>query len=102
VSLNRNIEVECHKFCVGCRYDAVEEELHCEEVYCGSSAVTWVVDEVATHGDACPKLVLLCITVRAYYSAVGDVPPAFFWDLCFVVKKDGFCGGYEVCNFLAE
>jgi hypothetical protein len=74
----------------------------CEEVCCGSSAVIWVVDEVATHGDTCPKLVLLCITVRAYYLVVGEVAPAFFGDLCFVDKKDGFCGGCKEYNFLAE
>ncbi len=95
-------EVKRHEFCVGCGYDTVEEESQSEEVSCRSSVVTWVVYEVATHGDTHAKLVSLSVAVHASDSAIGDIAASFFWDIILVDDENGFCGSGKAYYFLAK
>ena len=80
-------DVDCHEFCVGRGDDAVEEEFDYEEVNCGSSAVSGVVDAIAANGEAGAIWICLLWPVVNNYAAVGDIAPAVDWDILFGMKK---------------
>ncbi len=94
-------EVKHHEFCIGCRYDAVEEEFYGKEIGCWSAAVTWVVYEVAPNHDVHLKLVFLSIMVHAYNSALHDVAVSSVWVVLLVDEENGFCGSGKAYYFLA-
>ena len=69
-------DVDYHEFCVGRGDDAVEEEFDCEEVNCGSFAVSGVVDAIAADGEAGAIWICLLWPVVNNYAAVGDIASA--------------------------
>ena len=82
------LDVDCHEWCVGRGDDAVEEEFDCEEVNCGSSAVSRVVDAIAANGEASAIWICLLWPVVNNYAAVGDIAPAVDWDILFGDEED--------------
>ena len=84
------LDVNGHEFCVGCRYDAVEEELDCEEIRSRSSTVAGEVDQIASNRDSCAVFVFLSFSVDTYYSSVGFVTFAVLWNVRLADEEDCF------------
>ncbi len=82
--------VNGHEFCVGCRYDAVEEELDCEEICSRRSPFAEEVDQIASNRDTRAVFVFLSFSVDTYYSSVRFVTFAVLWNVCLADEEDCF------------
>jgi hypothetical protein len=96
------LDVNGHKFRVWRRYDAVEKELDCEEIWSRGSTVAGVVDQVASNHDSCVVFVFLSFPVNTYYSSVSFVTFAILWNVRLADEKDSFCCCCLSSNFLSE
>jgi hypothetical protein len=75
--------VDGHAFHIVCGYDAVEEELDCQEICSWGSTVAGVVDNAV--------LVFLSLSVDTHNSSIGVVAFAVLWNVHLVDEIDCFC-----------
>ena len=74
------LDIDGHEFCIRCGDDAVEQEFDREEIGSRRAAVIWIVDEVASDGDAGAVGIFLLRSIGAYDASICDVFASFLWD----------------------
>ena len=77
----KKIYINCHEFCIGCRDNAAEKNLHCGQIHWWCNGISRIVHPVYSYCESCSVWIAIFSSIIYHYSPIRHVTPPFGRDI---------------------